>query len=151
LTWLKWSMFDVILDLLISFFFLDFFLYCRFLSVFLLKWFNFYVQLEFHREEKMIKYTPKRVIVYSLSAIPQQATHLILFLVKQNENDIHPIDNLPPTLTHLILGLQFNQPLDQLPPTLTHLTIGQKFNYPVDKLPPALTHLNCPFFQPTSK
>jgi FNIP Repeat len=50
-----------------------------------------------------------------------------------------PIDQLPPTLTHLTTSHYFNKPVDQLPPTLTHLTLEQDFNQPVDKLPPKLT------------
>jgi hypothetical protein len=42
------------------------------------------------------------------------------------------VDNLPPTLTHLTTGYNFNQPVDKLPPKLTHLTVGDHFNQLVD-------------------
>lgn len=51
------------------------------------------------------------------------------------------VDNLPPTLTHLIFGYCFDQSVDNLPPNLTHLTFERQFNQSVDNLPSTLTHL----------
>jgi hypothetical protein len=41
--------------------------------------------------------------------------------------------------THLTLGYNFDQPLDNLPPTLTHLTTERNFKH-VDKISPILSH-----------
>lgn len=53
----------------------------------------------------------------------------------------HPVDNLPPTLTILILSNNFNQRLDDLPPNLKSLTTGDAFNLPLDNLPKSLLKL----------
>jgi len=53
----------------------------------------------------------------------------------------HPIDNLPPSITHLYLGIDFNQNVDNLPHGLKHLTFGFLFNKPVDNLPNSLEYL----------
>eukprot|EP01112_Ceratiomyxa_fruticulosa_P001284 TRINITY_DN11323_c0_g1_i1.p1 TRINITY_DN11323_c0_g1~~TRINITY_DN11323_c0_g1_i1.p1 ORF type:complete len:193 (-),score=15.80 TRINITY_DN11323_c0_g1_i1:72-650(-) len=55
-----------------------------------------------------------------------------------------PLDCFPPNITFLKLGIRFMQPLSNpLPCTLTHLVLGQNFNFPVNtsNLPPQLTHL----------
>lgn len=41
---------------------------------------------------------------------------------------------LPPSLTRLILNVNFNQSLSQLPLTITHLGVGCLFNQPLDHL-----------------
>lgn len=63
-----------------------------------------------------------------------------------------PVDSLPPTLTHLTLGLYFNQQITLLPPTLTHLTLGNHFNQLVDCLPANIQSLilDTRFNQPIS-
>lgn len=48
---------------------------------------------------------------------------------------------LPPFLTHLTLGHDFNNPVDNLPSTLIFLKFGNNFNQPVDNLPPTLKYL----------
>jgi hypothetical protein len=53
----------------------------------------------------------------------------------------HPVDDLPPSLTHFTSGRHFNQPVDDLPVSITHLCFGAKFNQPVNHLPKFLTHL----------
>lgn len=50
-------------------------------------------------------------------------------------------DHLPPYLTHLHLGGEFNAPVDNLPPCLTHLSLGDYFNQPIDHLPASLLSL----------
>jgi hypothetical protein len=50
-------------------------------------------------------------------------------------------NNLPPNLTHLTFGGNFNQTVDNLPSNLIHLTFGYTFNQFVNKLPINLTHL----------
>jgi hypothetical protein len=45
------------------------------------------------------------------------------------------IDNLPSSLTHLTLGLYFNQMINNLPSSLTHLTLGGYFNHIIKKIP----------------
>ena len=55
------------------------------------------------------------------------------------------LQTLPPTLTHLTFGLNFNQPLDNvtLPLKSTHLTFDVCFNQPLENvmLPSTFTHL----------
>ena len=55
---------------------------------------------------------------------------------------VDQLEALPPTLTHLTFGGDFDQPLDNvtLPPKLTRLTFGHWFNQPFHnvRLPPAL-------------
>ena len=48
---------------------------------------------------------------------------------------------LPPTLTHLTFGMNFNQRVERLPPTLTYLRLGTDFNQIINAFPPTLTHL----------
>ena len=53
------------------------------------------------------------------------------------------VNNLPTSLTSLSFSYSssFNQPIDQLPKTLTSLILGWKFNQPIDQLPKTLTIL----------
>lgn len=67
---------------------------------------------------------------------------LILFFFVGNFNQ--PVDNLPPSITHLRLSNKFNQPLKSLPPSLKSLTFGKLFNQDVLPLSllPSLTSLH---------
>jgi len=63
------------------------------------------------------------------------------------------VDNLPRTITHLIIGPKytadsvsynpnkFNQPINNLPDSLIELYLGEHFNYPIDMLPANLKYL----------
>jgi len=66
---------------------------------------------------------------------------LVQFMLSLKEYFFPPVDNLPFTITHLLLGDHFNHPVDYLPNTLTHLTCGKAFNQPVDYLPSSITSL----------
>jgi hypothetical protein len=48
---------------------------------------------------------------------------------------------LPPSLTHLTFGFDFNLVVNHWPQNVTHLTFGYTFNLPVKKLPKSLIHL----------
>ena len=66
-------------------------------------------------------------------------THLILGMGFDQQ-----LENLPPTLLHLTVCSQFyDRPLKNLPPNLESLAIGYLFNQPISKedLPSTLTHL----------
>ena len=56
------------------------------------------------------------------------------------------IDNLPPSLEFLQLGIHFNQPINNLPNSLKELRILGIFNYPVDYLPNSLERLKLGWF-----
>lgn len=56
-----------------------------------------------------------------------------------------PVNNLPPTITHLFFGNYFNQKVDNLPSTLTHLKFGTEFDQNISNLPQSLTHLTLNF------
>lgn len=75
--------------------------------------------------------------LYSLPPLPPNITHL-----KIGEEFNHNIDSLPPSLKILSIGDSFNQPINSLPPSLTSLTLGDKFNHPVDNLPLSLIYLS---------
>lgn len=53
-----------------------------------------------------------------------------------------PLD-VPPSITSLTFGSEFNQPLDNLPPSLKRLKFisVSSFSHSLDNLPPSLTHL----------
>jgi hypothetical protein len=131
--------------------------------------------------QKITTLSPHRVIVYTASSIPPQATHtweIYKQVDKLSSTHIHlaigdcfnkPVDKLPLTLTHLAIGDHFtksadklplilqlalnSQAINKLPPMLTHLTLGYMFNKLVNKLPPTLTHLTTgdQFNQPVDK
>jgi len=42
---------------------------------------------------------------------------------------------LPPSLTSLSFGNNFNQPINNLPNTITNLSFGRNFNQPISNLP----------------
>ncbi|AYV80627.1 MAG: hypothetical protein Harvfovirus3_72 [Harvfovirus sp.] len=44
-----------------------------------------------------------------------------------------------PSITHLILGSNFNQPLTGMPSSVTHLTVGQKFDQELTAISPSVT------------
>lgn len=50
---------------------------------------------------------------------------------------------LPDTLLHLEFGKSFNNPLKHLPPSLATLIFGDQFSQPLPSLPPSLTTLSC--------
>lgn len=52
-----------------------------------------------------------------------------------------PIDNLPSSISNLILGIKFNQPIDNLPNLLIHLKLCNYFNKSVDNLPKYLKYI----------
>ena len=78
--------------------------------------------------------------------LPLTLTHLILG-DSFNEN----VDFLPHNIKVIIFGENFNCSVDLLPNSLTHLTFGSNFNQKVDKLPKLITHLTLGknFNQPT--
>jgi FNIP Repeat len=51
------------------------------------------------------------------------------------------IDFLPSSITNICCGFYFNQPIDHLPPNLSKLTLSNNFNHPVDHLPLSLKKL----------
>jgi len=54
---------------------------------------------------------------------------------------IHPLDDLPPSLSELTVcgsGVVYDHDLDRLPASLTRLTLEQIIERPLDKLPPSL-------------
>ena len=51
------------------------------------------------------------------------------------------INNLPNSITHIILGTCFSQSVDYLPESLIYLRLGILFNQSLDNLPLSLTHL----------
>ncbi len=57
--------------------------------------------------------------------------------------NVRTLDNLPPSLTHLIFHPTFNSPLQSsiIPSSVTHLAFGDYFDKPIDHLPSSLTHL----------
>lgn len=68
---------------------------------------------------------------------PETITHLILG-ISFNQ----PIDNLlPPLLLLLKVGAHFSQPVNSLPTQLTQLGLGSDFNHPIDHLPSSLRYL----------
>ena len=67
--------------------------------------------------------------------LPNSITHLIL-----GDNFNQPINNLPDSVTHLILGDNFNQPLINLPNSLTHLILGDNFNQTIYGIPDSLKY-----------
>lgn len=67
--------------------------------------------------------------------LPQTITHATLRMKLR-------IDWLPSSITHLQVGLFFNESVDNLPPNLTHFYTGFYFCMPVDHLPLKLTHLS---------
>lgn len=73
---------------------------------------------------------------FPVNNLPITITELIL----RNDFD-QSIDNLPPSLQTLQLGARFNQPVDHLPVSLQRLSFGITFNRTVDALPANLTHL----------
>lgn len=75
----------------------------------------------------------------SLNHLPSSLTYLS---INENSEFNMPIDNLPPSLTHLVMNNDFNQRIDTLPPSLTHLTLGSNFDHPLTKLPPNLLYLS---------
>eukprot|EP01112_Ceratiomyxa_fruticulosa_P018821 TRINITY_DN6075_c0_g1_i1.p1 TRINITY_DN6075_c0_g1~~TRINITY_DN6075_c0_g1_i1.p1 ORF type:complete len:376 (-),score=56.78 TRINITY_DN6075_c0_g1_i1:146-1219(-) len=71
--------------------------------------------------------------------LPQTITFLYF---GDNFNEPITAGNLPPHLTHLILGQNFNRSIAQLPVTITHLHVDYCFNQPINSiLPPKLQHL----------
>ena len=50
-------------------------------------------------------------------------------------------NNLPPSITHLTFGLDYNKPTNNLPQSITHLTFGEDYNQPTNNLPQSITHL----------
>jgi FNIP Repeat len=76
--------------------------------------------------------TPRKVIVSSPISIPMNTTHLIWESSMYNNPSQLLVKHLPPTLTHLTTGDEFNQPVNNLPATLTHLTLGNDFNQPIN-------------------
>ena len=84
-----------------------------------------------------LKFSDNQIKLVKINNLPSSITHLIIS-GKFNE----PIDDLPTSLTHLTLSGSFNQPVDHLPTSMTHLNfLGPSFNQPVDHLPPHITHL----------
>ena len=80
--------------------------------------------------------------------LPDSITHLIL-----GNSFKQKVDNLPSNLTHLTFGHGFNRQVDNLPSNLTHLTFGNEFKQPVESLPNSITHLTFgdAFNQPVDK
>ena len=71
--------------------------------------------------------------VYSANNLPPSLTHLILFSCKQ------PIDCFPPNLTHLSFASTFNHSITgKLPQTLKSLELGTGFSQPLRSLPLSL-------------
>jgi len=57
-----------------------------------------------------------------------------------SDNDSHDSrsqesSTLPPSLTSLSFGNNFNQPINNLPNTITNLSFGRNFNQPISNLP----------------
>ncbi|EGG14894.1 hypothetical protein DFA_10767 [Cavenderia fasciculata] len=75
------------------------------------------------------------------SMIPSSVTHLNLGKLQSTDSIIEGC--LPDTLIYLNLGFLFDQPLgpDILPPRLTHLSFGANFQSPTLCLPQSITHL----------
>lgn len=48
---------------------------------------------------------------------------------------------LPPLITHLTFGKNFNQLPVNFPPTITHISFGERFNQDLSFLPSSVTHL----------
>lgn len=74
---------------------------------------------------------------HNINSLPKNLTNLTINAGKFSKS----LDNLPNTITHLTLGLNFNSVIDNLPNSITHLTLGKKFNRLIDKLPNSITHL----------
>ena len=72
----------------------------------------------------------------SMDELPSSVTHLIL-----PDDFDQPVANMPSSVTHLTFGYLFNRPVENLPAHITHLTFGYMFNQPVNNLPSSLTHL----------
>lgn len=51
------------------------------------------------------------------------------------------LDDLPPSLTELDIGDQFNTLINNLPRSLSKLSVGSNFNQEINNLPPFLAHL----------
>ncbi len=51
------------------------------------------------------------------------------------------VNNLPNSITHLVLGNNFNHTIDNLPNSLTHLTLGSLFRQQISNLPKSLVYL----------
>ena len=105
--------------------------------------FQYYVENWFRVNMDLFRGNPKRLKRVRISDINQlcHINNIIDVLFDDTDIPNHPIDKLPPTITHLTLGHDFNKNVDHLPPLLTHLTFNYWFDQPVDKLPPLLTHL----------
>ncbi len=56
------------------------------------------------------------------------------------KHPLHRGQGLPSSLTHIILGPQFNKPLQYLPPALTHVTFGDSFRHPFN-LPDSVVYI----------
>eukprot|EP00026_Physarum_polycephalum_P018564 Phypoly_transcript_20200.p1 GENE.Phypoly_transcript_20200~~Phypoly_transcript_20200.p1 ORF type:complete len:175 (+),score=12.54 Phypoly_transcript_20200:67-591(+) len=72
----------------------------------------------------------------TINHLPYGLTHLTFhsFLAIFNQ----PVDHFP--ITYIFFGLNFNQKVD-LPPFITHLRFGPDFNQPIEFLPPHLTRI----------
>lgn len=69
--------------------------------------------------------------------LPPSLHHLIL-----SETFNLPVDHLPSSLHSLYFGNDFNQSVDYLPSSLQYLSFGIRFNQPVDHLPSSLCYLS---------
>jgi hypothetical protein len=73
---------------------------------------------------------------YLIDNLPNSITYLLL-----GDGFNQPVDNLPNSIIHLEFGHRFNQPVDNFPISLKKLILGDSFNQPVDLLPNSIIHL----------
>lgn len=74
-----------------------------------------------------------------LTFLPINITHLFLGLFYNQ-----PLDNLPNTLVMLVVSWIFSQSFDNLPKYLTYLKLPEKYDYPINNLPYNITYLGLP-------
>lgn len=111
----------------------------------------------FHNNPLIELYYP---LVNKIPVLPQELKKITI-----NRNYNHPLDNLPPNLTHLEFSehsifnhslnnlsqnlthlifnnwCSFSQPINIFPPTLIYLKLSYNYNHPLDNLPISLKHL----------
>jgi len=104
-----------------------------------LPYFNNFECVEINNNQDMYPKYAKYIhfVAYTIE-IPPFVTHLIF-----GNNFNEPIKNIiPHSVTHLNFGCCFNQPIEELPPSITHLTFGVYFDQPIQHIIPRLvTHL----------
>lgn len=84
----------------------------------------------------------RQLEIYGLYSLPLDRLPFYLKHLSIISNRFqHPVDSLPPLLTHLVLHIPFKTPIDCLPSTITHLELGRLCACLLDNLPYSLTHL----------